>query len=168
MDTEVYIDEKATEKLLKTFDNAYHKAPYFKDVFPLVKETIVNANQHKTVDILAMASLQSILAYLGIQKEIVLSSEKHAATKNLDRADRLIAICKAEQCTTYINASGGKELYSKEYFKKNDINLYFLETKPYKYKQYGNDFIPNLSIIDLLMFNDIKGVSAFLSMYELN
>ena len=45
----------------------------------------------------------------------------------------------------YINSIGGINLYSKEVFKKEGIELYFIKTHDFTYKQYGDDFIPNLS-----------------------
>ena len=39
--------------------------------------------------------------------------------------------------------------------------------KEIKYKQFNNDFVPNLSIIDVLMFNDVSRVREFLDAYEL-
>ena len=52
-------------------------------------------------------------------------------------------------------------------FKQNDIDLYFIKTKPYKYAQFNNEFIPNLSIIDLMMFNNRNDIHELLDMYEL-
>lgn len=37
--------------------------------------------------------------------------------------------------------------------KKENINLQFLASKPIKYQQYSNEFIPWLCIIDVMMFN---------------
>ena len=67
----------------------------------------------------------------------------------------------------YINAIGGQALYDKDEFAKNGIKLNFIKMKEIKYKQFNNDFVPNLSIIDVLMFNDVSRVREFLDAYEL-
>ena len=69
--------------------------------------------------------------------------------------------------TSYINAIGGLELYSKETFAKENINLNFLRTREIQYKQFNNDFVPNLSIIDVMMFNSPETIREMLDDYEL-
>ena len=69
--------------------------------------------------------------------------------------------------TGYINSIGGIELYDKEVFSQNDINLRFLKTHKILYKQFNNEFVPNLSIIDILMFNDKEQIKEILTMNEL-
>jgi hypothetical protein len=54
---------------------------------------------------------------------------------------------KALLATKYINPIGGIELYN---FEEN-IELKFLESEVPEYKQFGNDFISYLSIIDIMM-----------------
>ena len=39
--------------------------------------------------------------------------------------------------------------------------------KPVEYRQFKGEFVPNLSIIDVLMFNDVSGVQELLTMYSL-
>lgn len=68
---------------------------------------------------------------------------------------------------TYINAIGGMELYDFEEFQKRGITLKFLKTKPIEYKQFGSSFVPNLSILDVIMFNSREEVIKMLGSYEL-
>lgn len=67
----------------------------------------------------------------------------------------------------YYNAIGGRELYSKEAFSKYGIKLSFIESKTEAYNQFGNTFYPNLSIIDLLMFNSRDKISKMLKQYAI-
>ena len=69
--------------------------------------------------------------------------------------------------TGYINSIGGIELYDKEVFSQNDINLSFLKSSEISYKQFNNEFVSNLSIIDILMFNDKEQIKEMLTMHEL-
>jgi len=50
---------------------------------------------------------------------------------------------------------------------KNNIELRFLNTLPERYKQSINEFVPFLSIIDVMMFNSKREISNLLKKYEL-
>jgi len=79
---------------------------------------------------------------------------------NLQRDDRLIHICHTESATTYINMEGGSHLYAKEYFNQRHIDIQFLKPNIEPYKQFKNDFVGGLSIIDILMFNSIDTIKS--------
>ena len=78
----------------------------------------------------------------------------------------MIAICKAQNATTYINPIGGVELYSKNNFSNLGIELQFLQAKNVEYTQYKNEFVPWLSIIDVMMFNSKEEIQNFLNNRE--
>ena len=87
--------------------------------------------------------------------------------RELKGQERIIDICKQEKATEYINPIGGMDLYDKISFKENGIVLSFLQTGEVKYKQDSKEFIPNLSIIDVLMFNDSVDCRKLLNNYSL-
>ena len=60
-----------------------------------------------------------------------------------------------------------QELYSKDEFKEYGIDLYFIKMDNIEYKQFSNEFIPNLSIIDVLMHNGKEGTKELLNRYTL-
>jgi hypothetical protein len=103
---------------------------------------------------------------LDISTEIVISSSVQI-DHDLKGQDKVLALCKQLDASTYINAIGGQELYSPAVFSENNIKLKFLRTKPVSYPQFKNDFIPNLSILDVLMFNSKEQVKGMLGEYEL-
>ena len=67
----------------------------------------------------------------------------------------------------YINAIGGMNLYSKKSFKDNGIDLKFIKSSPIQYDQFKNEFVPWLSIIDVMMFNPKEKIKEYLNLYEL-
>lgn len=152
-------------KLKNSIRMAYKKAPYFKSSWPLI-EDVLSINTEKISE-QAIHSVKNISKYLGINTSFEISSEKYCMTKGMDKADRLIRICKINEATTYINPIGGKELYHKETFKTENIKLYFLNTNFTDYKQFTTEFIPALSIIDIMMFNSIEGIHKMLNNYDL-
>lgn len=152
-------------KLIKTIQQTYIKAPYFKDVYSIIEKVLTY--ECNLISELAHKSIIEVLAYLNIDTEIIVSSEKLNYTKNYKNQERIIAICKELGATHYINANGGQELYNKEIFANEGIELNFIKSQEIKYKQFNNEFISWLSIIDVLMFNSKETVRQMLSMHEL-
>ena len=154
---------KLKTKLLKTIDNAYKKAPYFDCVFPMIEKIIL---ENGAISTLIYDSILSLKKYFNLNTEIYLSSDLKIAL-NEKSVDRVIHIVKSLDGNEYINAIGGQELYSKDKFKAENITLSFLKTNLVKYEQYTADFVPNLSIIDVMMFNSPEQIRAMLDNYEL-
>lgn len=159
-------DNKEKLKFLRRVQLAYKNAKYFDTFYYKLESFILNDNS-TTISELAGESIIFISDYLKIKTSFLYSSKNFSETINSDRQQRLINISKAEKTTTYINAIGGKELYSKIDFNKNGIDLKFLKTGSVAYKQFANEFIPNLSIIDVLMFNSKEEVKTYLNQYTL-
>lgn len=76
-------------------------------------------------------------------------------------------ICHLLGADTYYNAIGGQELYDKNDFKADGIDLHFVKTELMSYTQFANNFIPGLSIIDILMFNGVATIQNLLNDYSL-
>ena len=59
------------------------------------------------------------------------------------------------------------QLYSGKVFSEYGISIKFIKTDQVIYKQFDNEFIANLSIIDVMMFNDTSRIAAMLEQYAL-
>jgi len=153
-----------SKKLLKTIKQNYSKAPFFNDVIPLLEE-ILN-NEEKELSRFLGFSLVKISKYLDINANFLYSSDLEN-DKSLKAQERLIEISKILNATDYINAIGGKELYDKQGFLENNINLSFLKSNEILYKQFNNEFVSNLSIIDVMMFNSKEEIQRLLQKYNL-
>jgi hypothetical protein len=152
------------KKLLNVLKSSYQKAPYFKNVFELIQDCLFNDKNNLFEFILD--SLYNINNYLNINTSIVISSTLNI-DHNLKSQDKVLAICEYQKATTYINAIGGTELYNKETFKEKNINLNFIKSEKIKYTQFNNEFIPWLSIIDVMMFNSSEEIKNYLNSYTL-
>jgi WbqC-like protein family len=165
---ETYINletfESWKEKIIQTLLYNYKKAPFFSEVNELIN-SILN-KKYATISDLAIESIIATSEYLGFKTTFFTSSERYE-NRDLERQERLIDICNKENASDYINALGGNELYDKKSFKEKGIELSFIKTLPIEYKQFNNDFVPWLSIIDVLMFNSIEEVEEMLDKYEL-
>lgn len=151
-------------KLLKTIEQTYKKSPYFTNVYPLL-ESIFN-NEEINLSKFLTFSLIQICNYLEIETEFLISSSIVKNNK-LKGEEKVIEVCTKINATDYINTEGGIKLYSKDNFLKSNLNLSFIKVKPLFYKQYDNEFIPWLSIIDVLMFNTVTDIKKMLNQYEL-
>ncbi|PVX46610.1 WbqC-like protein [Flavobacterium sp. 103] len=155
---------KDSIKILSKIAELYKKAPQYNEVFPLIEKVFMFENQN-LFDFI-FNSLKIFCNYLEIKTNFVVSSSV-LIDHSLKSQNKVIAICKQLQATNYINAIGGQELYDKEMFEKNKIELNFIKTDPIKYKQFDNDFIPWLSIIDVIMFNSLEESKLLLNKYKL-
>ena len=141
-------------RLLKTFLQAYARAPYFKDVEPLLYRIFENPEQSLFWYI--AETHQDIFDYLDFKVNASISSwiEKDVELKG---QVKVIDICRRFEATRYVNAIGGQKLYSRDDFKEYNIELKFLQS--------GD--IPRRSIIDVLMHNSIEQVNNMLNDYTL-
>ncbi|GHV91892.1 hypothetical protein AGMMS50268_23950 [Spirochaetia bacterium] len=151
-------------KILNQIKAAYEKAPYYNSAFQLFKTLI----EHDALNLFEYIyfSVNHVCAYLSINTKIIKSSEI-MIEHSLKSEEKVIEICKWLKADTYINPIGGQKLYSKEHFKQNRINLNFIQSNEIQYKQYDNDFVPWLSILDVMMFNTLEQINQMLDKYEL-
>ncbi len=163
-EVEVSSDNVAKKKMLNALEMNYRKAPYFNDVFPLLKDIILNETDNLAAYLIY--SIKKVCEYLDIKTELIVSStmEKNNALKG---KEKVLHICELLGATEYYNAIGGRELYDYESFDEHHILLNFVKTKPIVYTQFKNDFIPNLSIIDVMMFNSKEEIKTMLNEFEL-
>ena len=153
------------QKIQKTLTHAYTKAPEYNHISPLIQDILENSE--KNLARFLGTSIEKISDYLGIETKIIYSSdiEKNC---NLNGQEKILDICKRLKTSNYVNAIGGINLYDKERFTKEGIELSFLDSEIVEYKQNEGDFIPYLSIIDVMMFNDKNKVLAMLNSFKLN
>ena len=155
---------KSKLKLINSIKESYRKAPHFEVTFSLVQE-IFNDSNSNLFEFILHSVLQTC-KFIGIETEIIVSSTLDY-NNELKSEEKVIAICKSIEATQYINSIGGVELYNKNNFSGQGIELNFIKSKPIIYNQFKNEFVPWLSIIDVMMFNSKEVVSGFLNQKEL-
>ena len=150
--------------ILRRIKAAYSKAPYFESVMPVIQQcfTYEDVNLFEFIH----NSLLIVCQYLGITTKITISSEL-TSDCDLKGQDRLIAICQELSAGHYINAIGGMSFYRKEAFAEKGIQLSFIKSEPIMYQQFDNEFVPSLSILDVMMFNHVGEIHEYLELYEL-
>ncbi len=126
----------------------YKKAHYFDD-YSYFFEDLYQKEWEKLSE-LNEYIIRNIVNILGIKIKFIRSSEldiKGTSTENL------INIVKAVGGDTYLSGIHGKDYMDENKFRENGINLTYQDFHHPTYRQLFGDFIPNMSIIDLL-FNE--------------
>jgi hypothetical protein len=155
---------KDKNKILNIIKSSYSKAPHFEEAFKLISQCLNNPEVNLFRFI--YDSIILINNYLEIKTPIVISSTIDI-DHTLKSQDKVLSLCKKQNAKGYINSIGGTELYDKEVFKQNGIELNFIKSNPIKYKQFNNEFVSWLSIIDVMMFNSKDQMKEYLNNYIL-
>lgn len=155
---------KDRSKILGQIRSGYGKAPFFAEVYPLM-ELIFNYEETNLFRYV-YHSIVCIKEYLDIPTPLVISSSIDAdhSLKGKDRVMDIIMKCDGD---TYINPIGGVGLYDKAEFGDKGIGLHFHKMRPVTYPQFAHDFVPYLSVMDVLFFNHRDQVKEFLKECDL-
>jgi WbqC-like protein len=159
-------DENWKNKILAQLVPYKKRAPYYKEVIGLLEE--IFENKTNSIVILNFIALQKICNYLDIITPIKIWSKMDVKIEGVNEPDEwALNICKAMGANGYYNPPGGKDFFDSNKYNKAGIDLKFLELNQVSYNQFEHDFVPYLSIIDVLMFNDIESVNQMLDQYKI-
>lgn len=160
---QIEIDNRPN-KLIETIRQRYSRAPEFHSVFPLIEDILLQKEQNLAGYL--FYSLVKISDYLGIHPKW---SESSMIKKDneLRGQDKIIAICGKLSATHYINTYGGVALYNYQSFANSAIKLSFIRSQPVSYPQFTREYVPDLSIIDVLMFNNLNQCQSLIGAYDL-
>lgn len=150
------IDRFILKKHLKTIEINYKRAPFYNEIYSVI-EGIFN-REHIFLSELAINTIELLSDFLGIKKvQFMKSSDIKVSYQN--PTDRLIAICKYAKATSYLTGESAKNYLDETLFEKEGIRLQYQHYKHPVYKQLWGDFIPYLSIIDLLFNKGHRSLS---------
>ena len=170
------------KNMIKTIEYNYKKSAYYNDIFPVIERLLrlemdnISELNYVTIkelcDYLEIDTLieNNISKYNSIESELeyMCIYNRNSENEPIDRTTlRIIKICDKEKADTYINSIGGQELYRKQVFEDNGVDLKFINTLGYDYAQNSSSFYPHLSIIDVLMNCGKEGTQKLLYNYEL-
>ena len=149
---------------LRTLEMAYHKAPNFSDGYALA-ERILRYPDTNLAGFL-YNSISEVCGYMGISTPLLKTSD---LTGNclLRKEKRIFDFCHRLGADRYINAIGGQSIYDREAFRREGIELRFICSEGGPYYQGGIPFVPDLSVIDVIMFNSREALYERLGQYRL-
>ncbi len=151
-------------KILQSLRHSYGKAPYFEAVYPVIENILVQTE--KNLARFLDYQLRCICDYLGMRPQWHISSVLDK-DNGLRGQDKVLSICEELGATHYINVPGGKGLYDRDDFARRGLQLSFIQPRPVEYRQFGKTYVPNLSIVDVMMFNDQEQSAKLLEEYDL-
>ncbi len=160
---EIVAQSEWRRKLMGTIQNLYRKAPHYEAAIVWLEHLL--DRQHRTIGELAKSSVREALAYAGLSRMLVDTSADYD-NQTLKGADRIVDICRQEHATMYINPPGGRELYAPADFREINCKLRFIAPHLAAYHQGKHDFVPGLSILDVMMFNSPEQMQQLILMGE--
>ncbi|MCG2579798.1 MAG: WbqC family protein [Marinobacter sp.] len=156
---------KDVTRVLRTIVQSYSKAPFFEKIFPLIERILTK--EDRSIASICIESYGAIFSYLGVTRHFMKTSDLEYE-RSASARDRLLALCHQFEADCYINAPGGRALYSDIEFAEKGVVLKFIQSQPVQYNQGASEFVPNLSIIDALMNCSPDQVVSLFRQYELN
>lgn len=148
---------------------SYSAAPNYENVKLLIQNIFYKINTN-LISELAEKSIIEVSNYLGIKTQFSKSSDLiKNFPKGFSAEEKILFVLSKKSCNEYINPINGAFLYSNENFKKMNIDLKFFKMTEVIYPQLDScNFVPDLSIIDILMFMDRGQIfDVFLKKFKL-
>jgi len=164
---EVTITEngKWKKRILGQLQNYKKKAPYYHQVMGLVEDCL--AFEDDLISRFNVFALGKVCAYLGIHFDYAIFSEMNLTLEHIEvPGDWALRISQAVGADEYVNPPGGEALFKKESFSASNIKLTIRKLPPLIYDCPGYEFIPNLSIIDVLMWNPAETIKSYLDQHR--
>ncbi|PYF06061.1 WbqC-like protein [Ureibacillus chungkukjangi] len=144
----------------------YKNAPNYMVVRELLEESF--AQSETNLSDFNTRLIKMICSYLGIDTNIMLFSENFPHIDNASESDDWgLHVSMDSNATRYINGIGGIEFYNQQKYLDEGIDIKFIQSKLTPYNQFDKNFVPGLSIIDIMMFNDLSTITEMLDQYEL-
>lgn len=141
-------NESWKKKHLKSIKINYIKAPFFNDYWDDFSD-IFQKDWKKLIDLNL-----NLIKYFNQKLEIITKTIRSSELQiNSSGTKRLVEICQHVGATTYLSGILGKEYLDEDLFNEAGIKIIYENFIHPIYKQLGNNFLPNMSIIDLL-FNE--------------
>lgn len=145
---DVKIDNKVNwrKKHFAAIQQNYSKTPYFKKYIDIFEDAYTRDWEY-LVDI-DMHFIYRLAECLEMENKRIVRSSTFTVTG--DRIERLINICKFFCADTFYEGAAGKNYIDEQVFLNQGVKVQFQIYQHPTYQQLYGDFIPNLSIIDLL------------------
>lgn len=164
-DHKIFDVSNFAEHFKKLIESNYKSAPYYNQGIEIVRRILDNLSSDLT-DI-CHHSIEVICQALDLECQLIRSSGLDN-DKTLKAENKVADIVQLLSRKTYVNLPGGREIYHADYFQSKGLTLKFIQSKAAEpYSQIIPGFIPNLSIIDLLMSVSANQIKAWITHYDI-
>ncbi|MFP5080822.1 WbqC family protein [Pedobacter sp. JCM 36344] len=160
-DIEIRNSEPWRDKLKAQLTHYKKRSPYYSQCMEVIDsalsiqtESIVELNEH---------ILKTTCKYLNIDLDIATFSNLDLQIEDVQAPDEwALNISLAMGFETYINPPGGMDFFNREKYHDHGVDLIFLSNNMQKYSQMRTSFENGLSIIDLMMFNNVDNINLII------
>ena len=132
-------------KHLMSIEQGYKKYACFEEIMPIAEE-VLQTNSAFLIDYTNRFLFQ-IIEYLGIDIPITYASDLAIASNKLDYVIELTKRLKGDM---FVFGALGKDYADEKILTKHNITPYFQQYDHPEYKQPTTEFVPYLSVLDLL------------------
>ena len=136
------------KKHLRNIEHGYSKARYYREYIEELR-SIYHNNYEKVID-LNLTIIEFLKEKLKINTVTALSSSL-GIPKGEKREERVVNICKYYDADIIFEGVGGKSFADLTPFAEAGLEVVFHDYKHPVYNQLHGDFIPYLSVLDLLL-----------------
>lgn len=165
MNIEIANDQNWQQRILGQVLHYKKKAPYFNQALKLVKDCI-SVNEIP-ISKLNTHILEKCCKALDIKFDHCFFSEMDVEFAPIKTpGDWALRISEALGASEYINPLGGIELFDPKKFEEHNIKLTIRKFENIKYECGNCEFIPDLSIIDVLMWNPANRIKEYLDTWN--
>ncbi len=149
------------DKHIRTINSNYSYSAYFDQYIDRI-ENIIQAKK-KFLFELNLDFISFVINELNLSTKIMVSSELNLPQKS---KDKLLAMLDKTNCNTYLANSELTNFLKKEEFETKGLLLKFVKPAVKRYHQLFGEFIPNLSIIDLLLNEGYESINFMTLEYK--
>ena len=146
----------------KPLKNNYSKSPFFEEYKDELHE-IYGKKWDRLID-LNLKLIETVRNWLGIKTRLKFASELPETT--LKGTELILSHCRELKADEYLSGMGGKNYLEQEQFDNDNIRLEFQNYTPIVYPQRFGDFVPNLSVVDLLFNCGKDSLSRIMGNYR--
>jgi len=155
-------DASWKNRILGQLSHYRKKAPYFEQTMEFVRDCLELDESH--LSRLNTKLLENVCKLLSIPFDYQVFSEMDLSIGQVSGpGDWALRICESLKANEYFNLPGGKELFDSAAFAKIGAKLTIPKFQNIEYQCRGYEFIPALSIIDILMWVPPEAIHVHLA-----
>jgi hypothetical protein len=148
-------------RILNQLDHYRKRAPHFREVRALLESAL--APPFERLAELNIHTLGVFCRFLDVDFNYELFSKLEMNTTEFESPrDRVLELCRLKDAHEYANLPGGTSLYQRDDFQKEGLKITFKKLPAMQYECPGYVFEPDLSILDVLMWNRPQDVRQYL------
>lgn len=166
--SEIYVRQDGWErKMLAQLQHYRKRSKYYAETIRIVEETLMSDYPDARITHRIAKSLELICQYIELPLNLSVFTEMDLQIAPAAEPDEwALNICKAMGATGYVNPEGGLDFFDVKKYEDADVAINFIRNNLTAYPQSNNQFIPGLSIIDVLMNNNPEQMHELVSNYS--